>query len=161
MQKITDDIWCGTGWDIQYTKDTDHPLRYEMIDPAYTASEGVKVLGYGYANSTQTAQGERVTNYHGEYFEYADRKAGELEGNFDSIDTDHTRMWVIYLEMPGNTSYTVDLTTSCPDYITLENGAAFDEMELDVQAAAIQVNGFETNPKGAFTELHETFGCAY
>lgn len=163
MQAITDDIWSGTGWNLQYTKDDDHIVRYMM-----TGDQGEDkgyVIGYGYANSSATIQGVPYWNYAGSFFtNQLNYQGTEMDGNFDTLPVEaneHKRMWVIYLKLPAGATYTVDLTTTCPAYITSENIAAFDNMELEIQAAAIQADGFTNDEAGytaAFTELHNTFG---
>ena len=73
--------------------------------------------------------------------------------------TELSRTWIYYLYLPAGESYTLDLTTTCPTYVTTENVAAF-VMDIDVQATAIQVDGFKT-AKDAFAELNKTFGYNY
>lgn len=157
MQKITDDIWSGGGWDLDYTK-TANSLRYMMKDPVGTSTGNVEVLGRGYTNSTVNS-GATVFNYNGDIFADVMRHDGNgMEGNFGSIKIPHTRMWVIYLELAPQSSYTVDLTTTCPTYIDNNSVQAFEDMTLDVKAFAIQTAGFAT-PKDAFTELFKAEDC--
>lgn len=162
MQKITDDIWSGSGWGLRYDKPEDNDLRYEMVSSVGTAVGGVKVLGYGYANSTING-GNKAYNYDGEYFTSIKGYQGnEMDGNFDTIDTDHTRMWVVYLMMEPGASYTMDLSTTCPSYIDNDSIKAFDDMGLDIKAFAIQSAGFNSNADGqkaAFAELFKADDC--
>jgi len=163
MQYVTDAVWSGTGWNLRYTKPTAKDLRYMMTGDK-GADKGY-VIGYGYANSNiEGGTGAPRWNYAGDFFaNVIGYKNTDMDGNFDTIpvsNTDHIRMWAIYLKLPANKTYTVDLTTTCPAFITSENIVAFENMELDIQASAIQADGFAT-PAEAFTELHETFGFGY
>lgn len=155
MQKITDDVFCGDGWGLNYSK-TANSLRYMMVAPNGTADGEVTVLGYGYTNVDSTSG--KVWRYAGDIFPDAVKGATELDGNFQSLDGDYTRMWVIYLEVPAGASYTVDLTTVCPTYFDNYSTVAFENMTLDVKAFAIQTAGFAT-AKDAFTELFKAKDC--
>lgn len=159
MQEITDDVWSGEGWQLRYTKPGANDLRYEMTGDTGVVEEGVEILGYGYANSTING-GEKVFNYSGAIFKEEMRYAGtEMEGNFDTINTDHTRLWVIYLKVDAGKSFTVDLTTTCPAYFDNDSTVAFEGMGLDIKAFAIQTSGFAT-AKDAFAEVFKE-GFAY
>lgn len=154
MQKITDDVWAGDGWGLNYSK-TANSLRYMMKDSSGTAEGTVEVLGYGYTNVDST--NGKVWNYAGDIFTNV-KGATELEGNFQSLDGDYTRMWVVYLKVAPNSSYTLNLNTVCPTYFDNYSTVAFENMTLDVKAFAIQTAGFAT-AKDAFTELFKAKDC--
>lgn len=154
MQKITDDVWSGKGWGLNYSK-TANSLRYMMKNSTGTVSGDVEVLGYGYTNVDSTSG--KVWNYAGDIFANV-KGATELEGNFHSLDGDYTRMWVVYLKVAPGASYTLDLTTVCPTYFDNYSTVAFENMTLDVKAFAIQTAGFAT-PQDAFTELFKAKDC--
>lgn len=160
MNRVTADIFKGNGWGVSYEKDNgnDNPLRYMMIASQGTENGDVEVLGYGYANASTPEDPTRY-NYAGEYFGYQKSYIGtEMEGNFDTLPGEFTRMWVVYLKVAPGASYTLDLTTACPTYFDNNSVQAFANMELDIKAFAIQAQGFEA--KEAFAELFKA-GFAY
>lgn len=157
MIEITGDIFAGSGWGLDYTK-TANSLRYMMKDSQGTANGTVEVLGYGYSNVTVN-DGKTVYNYNGDIFNDVKFYEGtDMDGNFDSLKTPYTRMWVIYLKVAPGASYTVDLTTVCPTYIDNNSVMAFENMVLDVKAFAIQTAGFAT-AKDAFAEVFKAEDC--
>lgn len=164
MSTVTDAIFSGTGWGLEYTKEESHPLRYMMTESTGESKGGATVLGYGYANYNPD---NKVRNYAGEYFKNVKSVAGEMDGNFDTLvpdegDDGHVRMWVIYLKVPVGGSYIVDLTTTCPDFIDMDSLNAFQNMDLDIKAFAIQSYGFantEEGQKEAFNTLFEAENC--
>ena len=153
MQEIIDDVFPG--WELNYAKDDDHIVRYMMNK---TGED--HVLGYGYANySYNQEKGGYYYNYAGEYFTNGIyiTEAKEGEPDFMTIGNLHDRVWIIYLNVPAGESYTVDLTTVCPDYFDNNSVQAFKDMKLDVKAFAIQEKGLEA--KTAFAEaLKPGFG---
>lgn len=155
MQLITNDVFCGAGWGLNYLKPNSTALRYMMKNSTGTVSGDVEVLGYGYTNVDSTSG--KVWNYAGDIFANV-KGATELEGNFHSLDGDYTRMWVVYLKVAPGASYTLDLTTVCPTYFDNYSTVAFENMTLDVKAFAIQTAGFEA-PEDAFTELFKAEDC--
>lgn len=160
MNQVTADIFQGTGWGISYEKNTgrENPLRYMMLDSQGTANGTVEVLGYGYTNASTPNNPTRY-NYAGAIFENQMSYMGiEMDGNFDSLPGDFTRMWVVYLKVAPGASYTLDLTTACPAYLDNNSIQAFVGMELDIKAFAIQAQGF--TEEEAFAELFKT-GFAY
>ncbi|MBQ2888469.1 MAG: hypothetical protein IJE29_06075 [Firmicutes bacterium] len=161
MQEITNDIWSGSGWGLRYTKPDATDLRYEMVDSTGTAKGDVKVLGYGYANST--VQGSvNAWNYSGAYFtNQLGYQGTEMDGNFDSLTPEHTRMWVVYLMLAPGASYTMDLSTTCPTYIDNESVKAFDDMALDIKAFAIQSSGFKSTEEGQKAAFAEVFKAGF
>ena len=175
MQNITDDIFSGDGWKLVYDKkaeydddgyDTGYGLRYVsanvesakdqtgaesyvdagddpiLIAVDYTMTKVNDAIGYK-GNMMNTWDAERIDTFsYSSYYE---------------LDTDaQNRMWVYYLYLPAGESYTLDLSVTCPTYITAENIAAFDNMKIDVRATAIQVDGFKT-AKEAFQVLADTY----
>ena len=155
MQLITNDVFCGTGWGLNYLKPNNTALRYMMKNSQGTAEGTVEVLGYGYTNVDSTSG--KVWNYAGDIFQNV-KGATELEGNFQSLDGDYTRMWVVYLKVAPGASYTLDLTTVCPTYVDNYCAVAFENMTLDVKAFAIQTAGF-ADAKAAFTEVFKAEDC--
>ena len=162
MQKITNDVWFGNGWGLEYAPNA-NSLRYMMKESVGTATGTVKVLGHGYANSTVNGS-TTVYNYReivGSERVFSDVMRSSdpnMEGNFDSIGVPHTRMWVIYLKVAPGASYEVDLTTVCPTYFDNNSTKAFEDMTLDVKAFAIQTAGFAT-AKDAFAEVFKAKDC--
>lgn len=153
MNQVTADIFNGAGWGVSYEKNNgnNNPLRYMMIHSQGTANGEVEVLGYGYSNAS-TPDGTTRFNYAGAIFDQSLSYIGtDMDGNFDSLPGDFTRMWVVYLKVAPGASYTLNLTTACPDYLDNNSIQAFVGMELDIKAFAIQAQGFDA--KEAFTEL--------
>ena len=154
MQQVTNDVWSGEGWKLSYDKTTNgYGIRYYPTHAApvdqdgsenYVGVEEVKLIAIDYT----------VWQLDDSCVGYKDNMMGAY-GYQDGED--YARMWVYYLYLPAGESYTLDLTTTCPTYFTQENIAAFEDMQIDVQAAAIQVDGFAT-AKLAFTELNNTYG---
>ena len=157
MQGVTDDVWSGDGWKLSYDKTTNgfgiryYPTHATPVDQDgsenYVGETDVKLIAIDYT-VWQTA------DYNVGYKDNMMGKDGYQDGE------DYARMWVYYLYLPAGESYTLDLTTTCPTYFTQENIAAFENMQIDVQAAAIQVDGFAT-AKDAFTELNKTYGFGF
>ena len=147
MQKIVDDVFPG--WELNYEKDDDHIVRYMM-----NKTNEEYVLGYGYANySYNQSKGGYYYNYAGEFFKNGlyITEAPANEPDFMTIGNLHDRVWIIYLQIPADESYTVDLTTVCPEYFDNNSVQAFEDMTLDVKAFAIQTKGLEAGD--AFAEV--------
>ena len=159
MQEITDDIWSGEGWKLSYDKLTNgfdiryYPTHSTPVDQDgsenYVGETEVKLIAIDY----------NVMQVDSSSVGYKDNMFGATGYDVYDEATDLSRTWIYYLYLPAKTSYTLDLTTTCPTYVTTENVAAF-EMDIDVQATAIQVDGFAT-AKDAFAELNKTFGYNY
>lgn len=184
MQKVTDEIFSGSGWNkLIYTKKDDghnHGIRYYPGNVAPVDQDGSEsyvgntstepvLIAVDYTNmqATNTYDFGYVDNlmkYTKEEGNDATPPAGEILSQYKNYSrfglTDNCRMWVYYLYMPANTSYELDLSVTCPTYITADNSAAFADMAIDVQAAAIQVDGF-ASAKEAFVELNKTTGFKY
>lgn len=173
MQQVTDDIFTGTGWNgLSYDKETNgFGIRYYPANVSPVDQDGSE----SYVGNTSTAPivlavdytvMQKTNTFDVGYTENL-MKYTRKEGNSSNDTaynnyirfglTDNCRMWVYYLYLPAGASYTLDLSVTCPTYITSENIAAFDNMAVDVQATAIQVDGFAT-AKEAFLELNKTFG---
>lgn len=73
---------------------------------------------------------------------------------------DGEQIWVFYYFLPAGKSVTLDLSMTCPTEITADTSAAFDCIDLDIRATAIQVDGF-ASAKEAFTELNKTYDFSY
>lgn len=174
MQEVTDGIFSGSGWNgLSYDKyNNGFEIRYYPKNAAAVDQAGTQ----SYVGNTSTApiliavdytvqQGPSNPGYSAGYkdnmfgTQFEDTsgltlsRADEVYGKLDT----GARMWVYYLYLPANASYELDLTMTCPTYITAENIEAFNDMSLDIQAAAIQVDGFAT-AKEAFLELNKTHG---
>ena len=153
MQGIIDDIFPN--WNLLYDKTQvaapNAQVRY-TIDTLPAGGEAT-VLGVGYVNSAPTAQGVQYYNYSGAYFTNGTglTEVPEGEPDFMTMDDVHDRAWIVYLMVPAGKTFTMDLTTVCPDYIDNNSINAFEGMTLDVKAFAIQVQGMD--PKEAFTEV--------
>jgi len=160
MQDITDDVFPE--WNLLYDKTqlTDTQIRY-TIDKLPAGGEGVEVLGVGYAQENKNMQGVPQYHYRGEYFKNGvgrtEVPAGEPDFFTISDEGEHDRVWIIYLKVKAGKSFTIDLTTVCPDYFDNNSVKAFADMVLDVKAFAIQAKGLE--PADAFAEaLKPGFG---
>lgn len=179
MQTVTNDIFSGTGWnglsydkynntfDVRYYPagvapvDQDGSESYVgntaaapiLIAVDYTVLQGATNTGYA-AGYKDNMFGEQFTDTSG--LTLSRCTGGEMYGSLNVSD----RLWVYYLYMPAKTSYTLDLTVTCPAYINTTNIAAFENMVIDVRATAIQVDGFAT-AKDAFTELNKTYDFSY
>ena len=70
------------------------------------------------------------------------------------------QIWVFYYFLPAGASVTLDLSMTCPTEITSDTIAAFEGIDLDIRATAIQVDGFAT-AKEAFTELNKTYDFSF
>lgn len=177
MQAVTDDIFSGTGWNgLVYDKTAGNDVRYYptvtvdaqdglksyvgndstepiLIAVDYTVQQGAGNVGYaaGYKD-----------NMFGEQFQDGAYTLSRCTGGemYGSLNATNERMWVYYLYLPAHTSYTLDLTVTCPTYMVLENIEAFENMVIDVRATAIQVDGFAT-AKDAFTELNNTYDFGF
>ena len=156
MQEITDDVFPG--WGLLYDKTKveapyEVQVRYTMAVPA---SKGeVEVLGAGYAQENVGMNGAPQYHYSGSYFTNILRGTTVPDGEPDfftiSKDGAHDRVWIVYLMVPAGESFTMDLTTVCPDYFDNNSVQAFKDMVLDVKAFAIQAKGLEA--KDAFAEV--------
>ena len=161
MQDITDDVFVN--WNLLYDKyqiTENAQVRY-TIDTLPTASEGVEVLGVGYAQENVSMKGVPQYHYSGEYFTNVVGgtavPAGEPDFFTISDNGAHDRVWIVYLKVAAHKSFTMDLTTVCPDYFDNNSVQAFKDMVLDVKAFAIQAKGLA--PQEAFAEaLKPGFG---
>lgn len=161
MQGITDDVFKG--WNLLYDKTQiteNAQLRY-TIETLPAASEGVEVLGVGYAQENVGMNGVPQYHYSGEYFTNGVGRTVVPDGEPDfftiSDNGAHDRVWIVYLKVAAGKSFTMDLTTVCPDYFDNNSVQAFKDMVLDVKAFAIQAKGLE--PQEAFAEaLKPGFG---
>lgn len=156
MQTIIDDVFPQ--WNLLYDK-TQVPapnaqVRY-TIDALPTASEGVEVLGVGYAQENTDMSGVPQYHYSGAYFKNGvgmkELTAGEPDFFTISDAGEHDRVWIVYLKVAAGKSFTMDLTTVCPEYFDNNSVEAFADMTLDVKAFAIQAKGLEA--KDAFAEV--------
>lgn len=172
MQGVISDIFSGTGWNnLSYDKNTNgFKIRYYPKNVKPENQDGMNsYVGRTDKNAVLIAvdytvqQGENNPGYSAGYMNNMLYETQFKDGNYmlskneeyNALNVDD-RMWVYYLYLPAGASYTLDLSITCPTYITLDNIAAFDEMKIDVQAAAIQVDGFN-NAKAAFKELCKTY----
>lgn len=164
MQAITDSIWTGANWKLNYKKDV-HEVRYYptvTVDQQdgnknYFNVDETKLIAVDYSVA-QGATGDFAVGYMNNMFgtQYDDPNGYTLsKGYYDEIGYGN-RIWVYYVYLPAGESYTLDLTVTCPTYITAENRDAFTDFNLDIRATAIQANGFAT-AKDAFTQLNTQF----
>lgn len=179
MQTVTDNIFTGSGWNgLSYDKYTNgYEIRYYpknvapvdqdgsesyvgnsatealLIAVDYTVQQGAANIGYA-AGYKDNMFGEQFVDTSG--LTLSRCVNGEVYGSLNAND----RLWVYYLYLPAHKSYTLDLTITCPTYINNTNIAAFEAMVIDVQATAIQVDGFAT-AKEAFTELNKTYNFSF
>lgn len=120
---------------------------------------------FGYI-STDTSLTRGYTVY-----PYSSNPAGFVAGSDHLVDfqesatyadelEDGEQIWVFYYFLPAGQSVTLDLSMTCPTEITADTSAAFDGIDLDIRATAIQVDGFAT-AKEAFTELNKTYDFSY
>ena len=155
MQGIIDDIFPN--WNLLYDKTQvaapNAQVRY-TIDTLPAGGEAT-VLGVGYANHSGD-NGGQYYNYSGSYFtngKFYEAQTGEP--NFLTISDraagEHDRVWIVYLMVPAGKTFTMDLTTVCPEYIDNNSINAFEGMTLDVKAFAIQAQGMDA--KEAFAEV--------
>ena len=168
MQDITDAVFPG--WNLLYDKTkvaaSNAQVRYTMTQNPVNQEQGqdVEVLGVGYAQENVSMQGVPQYHYSGEYFTngvgMTEVPAGEPDFFTISNNGAHDRVWIVYLKLDAGEKFTMDLTTVCPAYFDVNSAQAFDGMALDVQAGAIQVDGFAT-AKDAFAELLNTHNFAY
>ncbi len=162
MQGVTDDVFLN--WNLLYDKtqvaSPNAQVRYTM-DVLPTSDTGAEVLGVGYAQENADMSGVPQYHYSGAYFTNGVglKAVPDEEPDFFTISDNgaHDRVWIIYLMVPANDSFTMDLTTVCPDYFDNNSVKAFADMKLDVKAFAIQAKGLAE--KEAFAEaLKPGFG---
>lgn len=180
MQQVTDDIFSGSGWNgLSYDKKTNgYEIRYYPANVAPVDQDGSEsyvgntstdpiLIAVDYTVRQSLAAGNHYSvGYKDNMFGTKMKTGGynlsyvHKEGEtYSTLPLNH-RLWVYYLYLPAGASYTLDLSITCPTYITTENIEAFENMEIDVRASAIQVDGFAT-AKDAFTELNKTYNFGF
>ena len=165
MQQVIDDIFSGEGWNgLQYTKDDAYDYRYYPVDVATEVDDQTGCKDYvenPADEATLIAVDYAVGKGSGHtYCGGWKSNMTTYVNNINEEDGTVNRLWVYYLYLPADKSYTLDLTVTCPTYIDTTTVQAFDDMVIDVQATAIQVSGFES-ALAAFEELNETYDFSF
>lgn len=178
MQSLTSRTFTGEGWfDLAYTKiatdlpasatnhlgetiETKSNVRYyptsapvvdQKGEKSYVGVTGTQLIAVDYAVNNGTGrdhEGNLMLN-------------GENGANaaYDKLPYG-SRVWVYYLYLPSQTEMTFDLTITVPTEIDEYSLNAFQNMNLDVRAAAIQVSGFKT-AYDAFVALEQAHPFDY
>ena len=170
MQSLTSRIFTGTGWGTPAYNKLDkngnptegtltpvsnmryYPTTIAGIDQdgseSFVGREGVQIIAVDYAVANQ-----------GEHNGNMMQNGADGKNVYDEMEAG-SRIWVYYLYLPAETSIDFDLTINVPVEIDEYSIAAFNNMKLDVRAAAIQVSGFET-AKDAFIALEKVYSFNY
>lgn len=162
MQDLTDRIFTGTGWGrLAYSKTSKgvaggvtpvsdvryYPTAIAGVDQkgaaSYVGGEEIKLIAIDY--NVQVGNGHSENMMEEKY--YNECAAG-------------SRIWVYYLYLPAGASIDFDFTVSVPVEIDQYSIEAFQNMILDVRAAAIQASGFAT-AKDAFVALENVYSFGY
>lgn len=181
MQSLTSRTFTGEGWfNLSYVKTSAGPataldhkgntveaqssVRYYPASSPAIDQAGAKSY-VGEASKQIIAIDYAVNNGTGKDHEGNLMLNGENGANAAYDNLPHgSRVWVYYLYLPAGESYTFDLTITVPTEIDEYSIEAFQNMNLDVRAAAIQVSGFES-AYAAFVALEQAhpfnYGKAY
>lgn len=157
MQDIVDAMFIGDSWyDIDYTKET-YGQRYYLGNNGAVDQDGsedyfggteTKLIAVDFAKCSGVKNGVANTVC----TPYA---ANMLDKTYyDAVGKQ--RIYVHYYYIPKGESVTLDLSIKAPEMLDGNSIQAFENMDLNVRATAIQVDGFDT-AKEAFEALAEVY----
>ncbi|MBQ4648393.1 MAG: hypothetical protein IJB76_04445 [Clostridia bacterium] len=157
MQAIVDAMFIGDSWyDIDYTKEI-YGQRYYLgnngaVDQDgsddYFGVEETQLIAVDFAKCSGVKNGVANTFC----TPYADNMLDKTY--YDAVGKQ--RIYVHYYYIPAGESVTLDLSIKAPEMLDGNSIQAFENMDLNVRATAIQVDGFDT-AKEAFEALAEVY----
>ncbi|MBQ7048665.1 MAG: hypothetical protein IJN86_06915 [Clostridia bacterium] len=159
MQAIVDAMFIGDSWyDMDYTKEI-YGQRYYLgnngaVDQDgsddYFGVEETKLIAIDFAKCSGVKKDTGIANTF--CTPYADNMLDKTY--YDAVGKQ--RIYVHYYYIPAGESVTLDLSIKAPEMLDGNSIQAFENMDLNVRATAIQVDGFDT-AKEAFEALAEVY----